>query len=140
MDLCRRLLLNLIWAVEFSAPLMWKGKAFPPKSNLFSILFQVHDQWNENQGIWNIFRPQNRFTFPIGQRLWLNLILLSVLNLMMRSRSKVWIQFWRRKICVAMKAIFVMVLSFLAKFSNSVLRFRNYFFLYKELIHKSVCF
>lgn len=44
---------------------------------------------------------------------------------MMRPRSKVWIQFWRGKVCVAMKAVFVMVLSFLAKFRKSALRFRN---------------
>lgn len=62
-DLFSRLLLNLIWAIEFSASLMWKGKTFPPKSNLFSILLLVQEQWNENQGIWNILRPQNRFIF-----------------------------------------------------------------------------
>lgn len=44
---------------------------------------------------------------------------------MMRPRSKVWIQFWRRKVCVATKTVFVMVLNFLAKFRKSVLRFRN---------------
>lgn len=44
---------------------------------------------------------------------------------MMRPRSKVWTQFWRMKVYVAMKAVFVMVLRFLAKFSKFVLRFRN---------------
>lgn len=63
MDLFSKLLLNLIWAMEFSAPLMVKGKTLPPESNLFSILLLLQDQWDENEGIWNIFRPQNRFIF-----------------------------------------------------------------------------
>jgi len=48
---------------------------------------------------------------------------------MMRPRSKVWIQLWRRKVCLAVKTVFVMALSFLAKFRKSFLRFRDDIFL-----------